>query len=134
MSVSPELEKRMAAAPYAQALGFRLLEVSEGYARVAVTLSDTHRNFMGGTDGGLIISLADYAFACSCNTYGDVRVAVQFSASILAAPEAGGELMAEGRTVRSGRRVAVTEISVTQNGKLVARATGTAVPSGARHG
>jgi acyl-CoA thioesterase len=133
LTISSALSKKMSAAAYAATLGFRLLEVNDGYARVAVKLDDRHRNFLGKIDGGVIISLADYAFACACNTFGDVRVAAQFSASFIAAPETGVEIIAEAKTVHAGRKVAITEISVTQAGKLIARATGTAIPTGELH-
>ena len=42
---------------------------------------------------------------------------------------AGDELIAEGRVVRSGRRVSIAEMTVTnQDGKLIAKATGTTIP------
>jgi acyl-CoA thioesterase len=129
VTISSTLSKKMADAAYAAALGFRLQEVKDGYARVAVNLDDRHRNFMGGIDGGVIMSLADYAFACACNTFGDVRVAAQFSTSFIAAPKTKGEMVAEGRTIHAGRKVSITEISVTQDGELIARATGTAIPT-----
>ena len=130
MTVASTLQKKMSDAPCAAKLGFRLLEVADGYARVAVIPGDEHRNFPGGIDGGLIMSLADYAFACACNTFGDVRVAAQFSTSFMAAPQTGIELIAEGKTLHAGRKVTITEISVTQDGKLIARSTGTAIPTG----
>ena len=43
--------------------------------------------------------------------------------------EVGDELTAEGRVVRSGKRVGISEMTVTnQEGKLIARATGTTIP------
>jgi acyl-CoA thioesterase len=133
VTISPTLTKKMSDAAYAATLGFRLLEVNDGYARVAVKLDDRHCNFLGKIDGGVIMSLADYAFACACNTFGDVRVAAQFSVSFIVAPETGGEMMAEARTVHPGRKVSIMEISVTQAGRLIARATGTAIPTGELH-
>lgn len=133
MTVPDSLQQKMHAAFYAKTLGFKLQEVSYGYARVSVDPGEQHRNFMGGIDGGLIMSLADYAFACSCNTFGDVRVAAQFSTSFIAAPEEGKEMIAEGRTIHAGKKVAITEITVTQGDRLIARATGTAIPTGRRH-
>ncbi len=126
--VTAELRKAMENSAYARRLGFRLLELSEGYARVSVTLGPEHNNFFDMTDGGLVMSLADYAFACSCNTFGQLRVAAQFSTNFIAAPAPNSELIAEGKTVHVGRTMALTEISVTDgSGKAIARATGTAI-------
>ena len=40
-----------------------------------------------------------YAFACSSNTFGQVRVAAQFSTNFISASAAKGELIAEGETI-----------------------------------
>jgi acyl-CoA thioesterase len=123
-----ELKITMGNSAYNQKLGFRLLELSRGYAKVAVTLGPEHTNFLGGIDGGLVMSLADYAFACSCNTFGQVRVAAQFSTNFIAAPDLKSELIAEGRTIHAGKTMALTEITVMESGgRLIAKANGTAI-------
>ena len=127
-AVTEELKRSMENSPYSQKLGGRLLELSKGYAKVAITLGPEHINFLGGVDGGLVMSLADYAFACSVNTFGQVRVAAQFSTNFIAAPALNSELIAEGKTIYAGRIMAVTEITVTEaSGKLIAKAMGTAI-------
>ena len=126
--ITPELRASIENSPYALQLGFRLLELSEGYAKVAVALCPEHTNFHGTTDGGLIMSLADYAFACSCNTFGQVRVAAQFSTNFISAPAMKGKLTAEGRTIHVGKTMALTEITVSDStGRTIAKATGTAI-------
>ncbi len=125
--VDEPLYQRMARARWAERTGCRLLEVDTGYARVTVTPDASHTNFMGTVDGGLVMSLADYAFACACNTYGDRRAAAQLSTNILAAPTLGVEMQAEARTVHAGRRMAVTEITVRQGDRVIARCMGTAI-------
>jgi len=125
--VAEEIKEVMARARWAERVGCRLREVDTGYARVTVTPDASHTNFMGSVDGGLVMSLADYAFACACNTYGDRRVAAHFSTTIIASPALDVELVAEARTVHAGRRMAVTEITVRQGERLIARCTGTAI-------
>jgi len=121
------LKREMAGARWAARTGCRLLEVDTGYARVTVLPEESHLNFFDRVDGGLVMSLADYAFACACNTYGDRRVAAHFSTNILAAPVLGVEMLAEARTIHAGRRLAVTEIMVVQGERVIARCTGTAI-------
>ena len=126
--ITAELRASMDNSPYARQLGFRLLELSEGYAKVAVSLRPEHANFFGMIDGGLVMSLADYAFACSCNTFGRARVAAQFSTNFISAAAMNGDLRAEGRTIHAGKTMALTEISVTDaSGRIIAKATGTAI-------
>jgi acyl-CoA thioesterase len=123
-----ELRETMENSPYGRRLGFRLLELSKGYAKVVVTLRPEHVNFLGVVDGGLVMSLADCAFGCSVNTFGQVRVAAQFSTNFIAAPTLNSELIAEGKTIHAGKTLALTEITVTEStGKLIAKATGTAI-------
>ena len=127
-SVSIELKQSMQNSNYAQTLGMHLLELSQGYAKVSVVLGPEHTNFLGLIDGGLVMSLADYAFACSVNTFGQVRVAAQFSTNFIASPTLNHELIAEGKTIYAGKTMALTEITVIEaGGKLIAKATGTAI-------
>ncbi len=126
--IAAQLRDSMEKSPYGRFLGFRLLELSEGYAKVSVAYSVEHTNFLGLIDGGLLMSLADYAFACSCNTFGQTRVAAQFSTNFISAPVAKGELLAEARTIHAGKTIALTEITVTDaRGRVIAKATGTAI-------
>ena len=127
-SITEQLRASMENSPYPRFLGFRLLELAEGYAKVAVTLRVEHTNFFGIVHGGLVMSLADYAFACSCNSFGKPRVAVQFSTNFISAPATDGDLVAEAKTVYAGESMALTEISIIDaRGRMVARATGTAM-------
>ena len=127
--ISPELRKALENAPFPRLLGFRLLDLSEGHAKLAVTIRPDHANFQGGTDGALISSLADCAHACACNTLGQPRVGLQYSINFISGIGLKGELVAEAKTVHAGRTVSLTEITVTDSatGKLIARASATAL-------
>ena len=126
--ITAELRTSLENSAYARLLGFRLLELYEGYAKVSVSLHPGHANFLGVIDGGLVMSLADYAFACSCNSFGQTRVAAQFSTNFISTPNLEGALLAEAKTIHAGKTMALTEISVTDtSGKVIAKATGTAI-------
>ncbi len=127
--ISPELRNALANAPFPRLLGFRLLDLAEGYAKIAVTIRPDHANFQGGVDGALISSLADCAHACACNTLGQPRVGMQYNINFISGIGLKGELVAEARTVHAGRTVSLTEITVTDpaTGKLIAKATATAL-------
>jgi len=128
--IAPELRISLENTPYARLLGFRLLELSEGYAKVAVTIRPEHFSFLETTDGALVMSLVDYASACAVNTLGEIRVGLQFNINFLAAAPAKGEITAEARTAHAGRRIAVVDMSVADNtGKIIAKGTSTAITS-----
>jgi len=113
----------------------KLMELAPGYAKVSMKLRPEYMNFNGYVFGGIIMSLADQAFGYAINSVNLPSVASQFNIHFLAAPAPGDELVAECRVVRNGRRVGISEMTVTGNeGKLIARATGTTIPVAASGG
>ncbi len=129
-NVTNELWTSFKNAPYPCLLGFSLLELSEGYAKVSVRVRPEHANFLGFTDGALVMSLASYASACSSNSLGETRVGIQSSINIIATTALGNELVAEARVTHAGKTMALTETMVTDpNGRIIARATSTGITS-----
>ena len=126
-----DLRAREKNEPIASFLKMRLLELSPGYAKVAMKIIPEYLNFNGLTFGGIIMSVADQAFAYAGNSAVFPSVASQFNIHFIAAPEIGDELTAECRVVRSGRRVVIVELIVSnQEGKLIAKASATGIPVG----
>lgn len=115
--------------PIASFLKMRLVEISQGYAKVAMKLSPEHINFNGLIFGGIIMALTDESFAYASNTVITPNLASQFNIHFIAAAKVGDELIAECRVIKSGKRVCISEMLVTnQEGQLVAKATGTTIP------
>lgn len=124
-----ELQAEAKKEPIASFLNMQLLELKPGYAKVILKVLPEHQNFNGVTFGGIIMAVADQAFAYTVNSVRRPNVASQFNIHFIAPARAGDELIAEGRVVKSGRRVSIAEMTVTnQDGKLIARATGTTIP------
>lgn len=114
--------------PVAKSLGMKLVELAPGYAKVTMKLKPRHQNFNGYVFGGIIMSIADQAFAYGSNSLAYPSVATQFNINFVNAAGAADELTAECRVLRSGKRAGVSEITVTnQTGKIIARATGVTV-------
>jgi len=124
-----EITEKGKTEPIASFLKMRLLEFSPGYARVTMKLIPEYFNFNGLIFGGIIMSIADQAFAYASNSLSYPSYASQFNIHFISGPGQDDELVAECRVVRSGRRVGVSEMTVTnQDGKLIARASGTTIP------
>ncbi len=110
-------------------LKMRLVELSPGYAKVAMKLRPEYANFDGLIFGGIIMSIADQAFGYATNSVITPNVASQFNIHFVAGASIDDELIAECRVVKSGRRVCISEMTVNnQEGKLIAKATGTTIP------
>ena len=112
-------------------LGMKVVELSPGYAKVAMKLKPEYLNSLGLIFGGIIMAVADQAFAYASNSLAHPSLASQFNTHFIAAPAVDDELIAEGRVLVSGRRAGISEIVVTnQAGKLIAKSTGTTIPVG----
>ncbi len=116
--------------PISNFLGVKLLDISPGYARVTIKLKPQYNNFHGRIFGGIVMSLADIAFGYAVNSLKDYTVAAQFNIHFTAAAGEGDELVAEARVIKEGRRVVLAEMTVVnQDNKLIAKATGTGIPT-----
>ena len=115
--------------PIASFLEMKLLELSEGFARVSMKMKPEYLNFNGTVFGGIISAVADQAFAYATNSVATPNVASQFNIHFLSAVKAQDVLIAECRVLKPGRRICISEIKViNQENKVVAIATGTTVP------
>ena len=124
-----ELKAKEKSEPIASFLKMRLLELTPGYAKVAMNLLPEYQNFNGLVFGGIVMAVADQAFAYASNSLALPSYASQFNIHFIAGAGADDDLTAECRVVKSGKRVGISEMTVTnQEGKLIATATGTTIP------
>ncbi len=125
------LREKETAEPVAGFLGMKLEECSPGYARVTMPMRPEYVNFNGMVFGGIVMAIADQAFAYGTNSLLTPNLAVQFNIHLIAAVDASDVLTAECRVAKSGKRISVSEMTVTnQDGRLVAKATGTTLYTG----
>jgi len=126
-----ELKAKEENEPIASFLKMKVRELTPGYAKVAMKLRPEYQNFNGFVFGGIVMALADQAFAYASNSLSYPSIASQFNLHFIAGAGVDDELTAECRVVKSGRRVGISEMVVSnQDGKLIARATGTTIPVG----
>lgn len=95
-----------------QAMGMEIEAIRPGYARVTMKV---RKDMVNGHDichGGLIFSLADSAFAFSCNSHNRVTVALAACIDFLAPARLGDHLTAEAREQALGGKTGVYDVVV----------------------
>jgi uncharacterized protein (TIGR00369 family) len=115
-------------APVARLLGFSLTAVSEGRATIEFEAGAQHTNPRGTLHGGILCDIADAAMALAYGstlaedeTFTTLELKINFLKPVWKA-----KLTAEGRVVKRGRTIGLTECDITdQEGSLVARASST---------
>jgi len=96
---------------YAMVTGVKLDELTEDHSSASLVLSDIHRNANGGIMGGVIFTLADFAFAVLSNNIHMPTVAQQVSINYLGMPK-GDKLFARAVCKKDGSRTLVINVDV----------------------
>jgi len=110
---------------FASTNGVQLDELTEDGCVCHVDLTDNCLNALGGVMGGIIFTLADFAFAVSSNNVHEGTVAIDVSIQFLSAAK-GSRLTARSVCVKDGRTTCVYQVTVTDDtGRNVALFTGT---------
>lgn len=105
--------------------GITLDELSEDEAICSLSLTDEHRNAYGGVMGGVIFTLADFAFAVLSNQIHQLTVAQQVDIHYLSAPK-GDKLIAKATCRKSGRTSSIINVDISDDtGRDVAQFIGT---------
>jgi acyl-CoA thioesterase len=112
--------------PYAASQGMVLGEITESSVTVTMAVREDHVNFLGGTHGGVVFSIADCAFALASNGYPEDAVAIDTHLAITAPTDIGDTLTATAVEQTRGRSLATYRVDVTRtDGRTVALFTGT---------
>jgi acyl-CoA thioesterase len=108
--------------PFAKKMKMKLVELELGYSKVEMDYKpDTMDNIYHRAHGGAIYSLIDEAFETSCQTHGDIAVALNVNVSYIASPEPGVKLYAVSKEASKTKKIAHYDIAVTdENGNLIA--------------
>ncbi len=108
--------------PFKDILGLEVLDISPGFARVAMRFKPEMQNIFGMLHGGAVFSLLDEAFQLACNAHGEIAVALQINIYYLAPAEPGARLIAEAKEINATRKTALYDAQVYQeaDGKRIA--------------
>ena len=103
---------------FAKHIGIELVEVSEGQATARVEIGEHLLNSANMIHGGAIFTLADFAFAAACNSYGKIALSINVSINfVLAAYE--GVLEAKAREMTRQGKLSTYEVLVTNEKKEI---------------
>ena len=105
--------------------GITLDELTEDFAVCSLKITDDHRNAYGGVMGGVIFTLADFAFAVLSNQIHQLTVGQHGDIHYLSAPK-GEKLIAKATCRKSGRTSSIINVDVSDDeGRDVAQFIGT---------
>ena len=111
---------------FALGSGIKLISIGDGEASASVSVEEKHYNGVGIVQGGLIFTLADFAFAAASNSRGRTAVAVRCDISYIK-PVKGGTLTASAKEVSCGNKISNYRVKINDGtGDLVAVFNGTA--------
>ena len=116
---------------FSQWLGIEVLETSEGYSKIKMTVRKEMINGFGIVHGGVAFSLADSAFAFACNNRNNLSVALDTSINFIKPVHVNDVLTAEAKELHNGRSTGLYHITITnQNHHVVALFKGTCFRTG----
>jgi len=110
-------EKYISSDLFPKSLGIELVELTPGRAVVAMTVAEGMANFHGTAHGGALFTLADTAFALSCNSHGTPAVALSVTMDYMSPARPGDRLVAMAEEVQRTKRTGSYHITVIANGE-----------------
>ena len=112
-------------------LGIELIDIREGYSKIAMPVREEMLNGLGIVHGGIAFSLADSAFAFACNNRNHLSVALDTSINFTKTVNPGDTLSAEAIELHNGKSTGLYLITITnQLNERVAHFKGTCFRTG----
>lgn len=105
-------------------VGIKLIEVKPGYAIANMEINDKHLNAVNIVQGGVIFTLADFAFAAASNSHGQLSLGINANISYFRSPK-GKTLTAEAKEIFVNNKIASYNVEIFDEDKdIVASFTG----------
>lgn len=121
----------MANDAFSQWLGIEILDVTEGYCKLQMTMREEMTNGFNIAHGGISFSLADSALAFAANARGDHAVPIETSIAHTRPAHVGEVIFAEAVEKSHTKRFGIYEVQVTnKRGELIALFKGTVYRTG----
>ncbi|MGE4488180.1 MAG: hotdog fold thioesterase [Kiritimatiellales bacterium] len=123
-----ELAEHLKNDRFAEYIGIERFQCDDGTWSAHLTVTEKHLNGIGVAQGGVIFTLADYAFAIASNTDGRTSTGLRTDMSYIAPAPLNCTLAARIREVSRRKTISIYQIEIRdeQNDTLIALFTGTA--------
>lgn len=122
------IRARVDSSPYYRLLGMEVTGLGPGWATFSMPAGMHLHNVHGIVHGGAITSIADaaagVALATVLETFGERPITIELKLNFCGAVSEG-VLEARGTVVQKGGTIAVSEVEVTEGGRLVAKGLST---------
>ena len=128
------VDKMMRDDLFSQWLGISVIDITEGYSKIQMTVRTEMINGFGIVHGGICFSLADSCFAFACNNRNVLSVALDTSINFTKPVHVGDVLIAEAKELHNGRSTGLYHITITnQHDHIVALFKGTCFRTNKSH-
>ena len=125
------IDKMMSGDAFSQWLGIEVLEISEGYCKLKMTVREKMTNGFKIAHGGIAYSLADSCLAFAANSDGVQSVSVETSISHTKKVVSGDTLTATAKEIKKSEKTGCYHITITnQNNIEIAHFKGTVYRTG----
>jgi acyl-CoA thioesterase len=125
VSTDSDLLIFMARDRFSALVGIELVDAAPGQAKARLVLQEHHLNGADIVQGGVLFTLADFAFAAASNSHGQMALAINANISFFR-PAQGKVLTAKAQEVSLGNRLATYTVDVDdEDGTRLAQFTGT---------
>ncbi len=109
---------------FVKEVGFKTLEIREGYARGELVLTEQHGNPIGSVHGGVYFTIADNIGGAAATSRGRYVTTVSGEIHYLRPAIESKKLIAETREVKAGKNLCIYEVLITdETGRELAVAT-----------
>ena len=124
MDLQKILEYRNSRNRFCQRLGVVLTELSPGYAKAVMPVTEEHLNPLGFAHGGVYFTMADNVAGSAMAAYGEKAVTLNAQYNFMRSVKAGDTLTAEARESKHGSTICVYDVRITdQHDTLVGTGT-----------
>ena len=112
------VDKMLGGDAFSQWLGIEVLEISEGYCKLKMTIREEMTNGFKIAHGGIAYSLADSCLAFAANSDGVQSVSVETSISHTKKVLSGDTLTATAKEINKSSKTALYNISITNQNNI----------------